>query len=51
MKYMNTMRQFKPIKKELKKTVKQKAIKKAQLERFEEESRKPRTKRNGVLIG
>jgi|TARA_R110000737_G_scaffold92734_1_gene125777 hypothetical protein len=45
------MRQFKPIKKDRKKTVKQKAIKATQLERFEEESRKPRIKRNGILIG
>ena len=45
------MRQFKPIKNELKKTIKQKAIKAAQSERFEEESRTPRIKRNGILIG
>tara|TARA_R110000764_G_scaffold191127_1_gene276329 strand:- start:261 stop:398 length:138 start_codon:yes stop_codon:yes gene_type:complete len=45
------MRQFKPIKNHLKKSVKQKAIKATQLERFNEESRKPRIKRNGALIG
>lgn len=43
------MRQFVPIKKN-KKTKKQKAISKIQLERFIEEQRKPRVKRNGILI-
>lgn len=43
------MRQFIPIKKN-KKTNKQKAICKIQRERFIEEERKPRIKRNGILI-
>ena len=43
------MRQFVPIKKN-KKTKKQKAISKIQRDRFIEEERKPKVKRNGVLI-
>ena len=43
------MRQFKPLKKD-KPNNKQKAIRKKQKERFVEESRKPKVKRNGVLI-
>lgn len=43
------MRQFVPIKKN-KKTNKQKAISKIQRDRFVEEERKPRVKRNGTLI-
>tara|TARA_R100000544_G_scaffold36918_1_gene26341 strand:- start:1700 stop:1873 length:174 start_codon:yes stop_codon:yes gene_type:complete len=43
------MRQFKPLKKN-KPNNKQKAIRKKQKERFVEEDRKPRVKRNGVLI-
>ena len=42
------MRQFVPIKKN-KKTNKQKAICKKQRERFVEEDRKPKVKRNGIL--
>lgn len=43
------MRQFVPIKKK-KKTNKQKAICKIQRDRFIEEERKPKVKRNGILI-
>jgi hypothetical protein len=43
------MRIFKPIKKNWK-TNKQKAICKIQKKRFIEEKRKPRIKRNGILI-
>ena len=43
------MRQFKPLKKD-KPNNKQKAIRKKQKERFVEEGRKPKVKRNGVLI-
>ena len=43
------MRQFVPIKKN-KKTNKQKAISRIQRDRFKEEERKPKVKRNGVLI-
>ena len=43
------MRQFVPIKKN-KKTKKQKAISKIQRDRFIEEERKPKIKRNGILI-
>jgi len=43
------MRQFVPIKKN-KKTKKQKAISKIKRDRFIEEERKPKIKRNGVLI-
>tara|TARA_R110001592_G_scaffold21494_2_gene86595 strand:+ start:732 stop:881 length:150 start_codon:yes stop_codon:yes gene_type:complete len=43
------MRQFKPLKKD-KPNNKQKAIRKIQKQRFIEEQRKPRVKRNGILI-
>jgi len=43
------MRQFKPLKKD-KPNKKQKAARRKQKERFIEEDRKPRVKRNGVLI-
>ncbi len=43
------MRQFVPIKKK-RKTNKQKAISRIQRDRFIEEERKPKVKRNGVLI-
>jgi hypothetical protein len=43
------MRWFKPLKKD-KPNKKQKALKRKQRERFVEEDRKPRVKRNGVLI-
>tara|TARA_R100000541_G_scaffold57991_1_gene68616 strand:+ start:4878 stop:5021 length:144 start_codon:yes stop_codon:yes gene_type:complete len=43
------MRQFKPLKKN-KPNNKEKAIKKKQTERFIEEKRIPKAKRNGVLI-
>jgi|TARA_R110000796_G_scaffold68439_2_gene156781 hypothetical protein len=43
------MRQFKPLKKD-KPNNKQKAIRKIQRLRFIEEERKPRVKRNGILI-
>ena len=43
------MRQFKPLKKN-KPNNKEKAIRKIQRERFIEEDRKPKVKRNGILI-
>ena len=43
------MRQFKPLKKD-KPNKKQKAAKRKQKERFIEEERKPKAKKNGVLI-
>jgi|TARA_R110000796_G_scaffold31803_4_gene83954 hypothetical protein len=43
------MRQFKPLKKN-KPNNKEKAIRKIQRERFVEEDRKPKVKRNGILI-
>jgi len=43
------MRQFKPLKKN-KPNKKQKAARRKQKERFIEEQRKPKVKRNGVLI-
>ncbi len=43
------MRQFKPLKKD-KPNKKQRAARRMQQERFIEEARKPRVKRNGVLI-
>jgi len=43
------MRQFKPLKKD-KPNKKQKAARRKQKERFIEEERKPKVKRNGVLI-
>ena len=49
LKKIQNMRQFVPIKKK-KKTNKQKAISKIQRDRFVEEERIPRVKRNGSLI-